>query len=123
MERIKIYGIVLLGLTPYLLMVFSPQTIEPVFSYFEKWDRKVITAIFLNAFYAFTYVQVKEEIRVSGFHPNWVPYVRLYFIIFSTISIVACFLPVGIHIFQPLYYGSAIGILAFIGWLHYRRKT
>jgi len=66
MDRILIYSFLILGLTPYLLMVFSPETIEPVFNYLKVGKRPVYSyTLGLFIVNTCTYLQMVKEATIQ----------------------------------------------------------
>jgi hypothetical protein len=117
-NRVLEYGFILICMTPFLLMIFAPNIIEPFFQYFAKWDRKVLNTIALNLSFVMLYFQVKGIIIA-----NRMIYVKFYLLFSSLVSLVAYFTSITFLIIKVLFYVGFFSIYLYAFWHIYQNKN
>ncbi|WP_068544334.1 hypothetical protein [Thalassotalea crassostreae] len=93
MSRVFTYSICSIFILPYLLMMFSPQTIEPVFDFFSKGYRTeslyfIVLAILLGFPSFQLYKTLSKEIASKQIYKfallfNWIAFVLAAFYFFT----------------------------------------
>ena len=114
MNRIKAYiGYLLIPAIPSLLMIFSPETVDPVFDYLAngKGNRYVWVLIF-GAFLFSIYFGLFEEAKAINTKPSLVLSIKWYLLL------VGCLVSAYILLFNnpvPKYafFGTAAAVFSF----------
>ena len=114
MERLKSYSILLLISSPFLLMIFAPNIIEPVFHYFAGWNRKILFAIVLNISFICFYFQFRGLLPLDS-----LIYLKTYYLLSSLISIITFFTPYTFLIYKTLFYVGYLGMFLFVILFNY----
>ena len=108
---------------PYLLMIYYPEKVDPIYKYLFSENIIYTSVITLNIVFIFLYFCVIHDLAQNGMHANWLPYVKLYFVVFGVVSTALLLVFDSVLIVKPVLYSSIGGVLIFYIWMHYAKKT
>lgn len=122
MRRLKMYMATLVTpAVPYILMIYYPEKIDPIFKYFYLSSSVFPWIFLLNIIFIFIYFPVVRDLTENRTNFNQLLYVKLYLTIFSIIT-TTLLLVLGLNVIKLVLYLSVGGIFLLGVWRHYIKK-